>query len=85
MEFTCDWQQKSKISDIIATKIIWIWNIGIKKKSTATTTMESFTNDIHAILLELNQSERQADEIISVVKIIKSDCLLWIFEKIPIH
>lgn len=38
--------------------------------------MESFTNDIHAILLELNQSERQADEIISVVEIIKSDCLL---------
>lgn len=30
--------------------------------------MESFSNDIRGILQELNQSEQQADEIISVVK-----------------
>lgn len=29
--------------------------------------MESFSKDIHAILRELNQSEREADEIVSVV------------------
>lgn len=31
--------------------------------------MESFSKDIQAILRELNQSEREADDIISVVKI----------------
>lgn len=30
--------------------------------------MESFSNDIHAILHELNQSEQEADELISVAK-----------------
>lgn len=32
-------------------------------------TMESFSKDIRAILQELNQAERQADDLISVVKL----------------
>lgn len=46
--------------------------------------MESFSNDIHAILRELNQSEHQADEIISVVEIVDFQYLLCIFQKYSI-
>lgn len=41
--------------------------------------MESFSKDIHTILRELNQSEQEADELISVVKKIESFSL---FEQI---
>lgn len=35
---------------------------------TTKVTMESFSNDIHAILQELKESEEQAGDLISVVK-----------------
>lgn len=37
--------------------------------------MESFSNDIHAILRELNQAEDQADELNSVDPIFTSNLL----------